>query len=83
MQMAVLAISSPPIFQQVDMSKPIVIDLDRNLPPRTRTLTADALSKVFGGCPTSCRPGPNVCCPTYGCNKQWDNTYRCSLSAWI
>jgi hypothetical protein len=67
-----------------EMSKRIVIDLNRDLPERTRMLTADSLSKVFGGCPDRCYPAqPNICCDSYGCNKQWNNTYRCTTSAWI
>ena len=62
--------------------------LDRDLPARPRTLTADSLSNVFGGCNTSgpCRrtdPLHNVCCPTADCNRQSDGTYKCSLSAWM
>jgi len=66
------------------MSRRLMIDLDRDLPARARALTADALSKVFGGCQSTgfCDPrNPQVCCPSIGCNRQADLSYRCSYSA--
>ena len=68
------------------MSRRPVIELDRDLPTRPRALAADALSKVFGGCQSagSCDPrNPQACCPSIGCNRQPDLSYRCSYSsAW-
>ena len=42
------------------MSRRSVIRLDQDLPARPRALSADALSKVFGGCVQLGRP----CTPT-------------------
>jgi len=67
------------------MSRRPVIDVERDLPSRPRGLSTDALSNVFGGCNSagSCRRDSSNCCPPMECNKQWDNSYRCSYSAWI
>jgi len=66
------------------MSRRPLIDLDRDLPRRPRALTADVLANVFGGCQTTgrCDPrDPHACCPSIGCNRQSNLTYRCSYSA--
>ena len=66
------------------MSRQLRIDINRDLPRRPRGLTADALSKVFGGCASTgwCDfRDPNSCCPSIGCNRQSNGTYRCSYSA--
>jgi hypothetical protein len=66
------------------MNARATIDLDRDLPPRARALTASETSQVFGGCTTSgaCRKTDQwVCCPPVECNRQPNGTYRCSTSA--
>ena len=50
----------------------VQIDLTQDLPPRSRPLSADATSKIFGGCLgewTTC--SQNVQCCSYKCRKMW------------
>jgi hypothetical protein len=49
----------------------IVIDLDRDLPPRAARLTGKALASVFGGCSNGGGPCGmlSYCCPGFVCKK--------------
>jgi hypothetical protein len=54
------------------MPRSLVIDVTKDLPHRATTLSAEALSQVFGGCIadfTDC--SQNYQCCSYFCNKMW------------
>jgi Mn-containing catalase len=54
------------------MPRRLVIDLTKDLPHRSKPLSADALSKVFGGCKgefVACTQ--NYECCSYKCRKAW------------
>jgi len=64
--------------------RPLVIDVSKDLPPRLRPLTAEAIKEIFGGCKdlfTSCTQ--NYECCSFHCWRMWwisaENrwTYEC------
>jgi hypothetical protein len=56
------------------MQRPLVIDVSNDLPPRSKPLSDDALSQVFGGCIAVWQP----CTQNYECCS-----YACDFRIWM
>jgi hypothetical protein len=56
------------------MRRPLVIDVSKDLPPRSTPISEDALSKVFGGCIA----GWQTCTQNYQCCS-----YQCAYRIWM
>lgn len=52
--------------------RPLIIDVGKDLPPRSNPLSPEALSEVFGGCLgewQTCTQNHQCC--TYKCRRMW------------